>query len=156
MKGERKMTILMQIKGDLLEARKSDDPIKKNLLSTLYAETALLGKKKGNRPAEEITDDETIGVIKKFIKGAEEAYSLSTGSGRADKAAAAQAELDILKAYLPAQLSDEFLEQFVKDFLEKSPQKGKQAIGLIMKELNQHYKGQFDGRKANEIINRLI
>lgn len=150
------MTILMQIKGDLLEARKIDDQVKKNLLSTLYSETAMVGKKKGNRPAEEITDDETIVVIKKFIKGAEEAYQICLDNNRPEKAAAAQAELDILKAYLPAQLSEEFLEQFVKDFLEKSPQKGKQVIGSIMKELNQHYQGRFDGRKANEIISRLI
>ena len=146
----------MQIKGDLLEARKSDEHVKKNLLSTLYSETALLGKKKGNRPVEEITDEETIVVIKKFIKGAEEAYHLCLDNGRSEKAATAQEELDILKAYLPAQLSEEFLEQFVKGFLEKSPQKGKQVIGSIMKELNQHYQGRFDGRKANEIISRLI
>jgi uncharacterized protein YqeY len=150
------MTLLMQIKADLLKARKSDDQLKKNLLSTLYSETALLGKKNGNRPAEDITDDETIGVIKKFIKGAEEAYKLALDSNRSEKASEAQAELDILKSYLPAQLSDEFLEQFVKDFLAKSPQQGKQVIGSIMKELNRQYKGQFDGRKANEIINRLI
>ncbi|ATW26840.1 GatB/YqeY domain-containing protein [Candidatus Formimonas warabiya] len=150
------MTILMKIKGDLLEARKSDHPVKKNLISTLYAETAMLGKNKGNRPVEEITDEETLAVIKKFIKGAEESYQISLANNRQDKAALAQEELDILKAYLPAQLSEEFLEQFVKDFLERSPQKGKQVIGLIMKELNQHYQGQFDGRKANEIISRLI
>lgn len=150
------MTILMQIKADLLKARKADDQIKKNLLSTLYAEAALLGKKSGNRPAEEITDDETIGVVKKFIKGAEEAHKLSLDSGRAGNAAAAQTELDILKGYLPAQLSDEFLEEFVKDFLAKSPVQGKQAIGAVMKELNQQYKGRFDGRKANEIITKTI
>jgi len=150
------MNILMKIKEDLLEARKSDQQMKKNLISTLYSEIAMLGKNKGNRSVEEITDEETLAVIKKFIKGAEESYQISLANNRQDKAELAKHELDILKAYLPAQLSEEFLEQFVRDFLEKSSQKGRQAIGMIMKELNRNYQGQFDGRKANEIISRLI
>ncbi|WP_089611562.1 GatB/YqeY domain-containing protein [Dehalobacterium formicoaceticum] len=150
------MTILMKIKDDLLAARKSGHQVKKNLLSTLYAETAMLGKNNGNRPLEEITDEETIGVIKKFIKGAEEAHQICETKGKTEQAAIAAQELKILEDYLPAQLSDEFLEQFVKNFLEKSPQQGKQVIGGIMKELKQNYQGQFDGRKVNEIIARLI
>lgn len=156
MEGDIKMAILMKIKEDLLAARKSADQVRKNLLSTLYAEITMLGKNKGNRSVEEITDDETIAVIKKFIKGAEEISKICLSNNRSEKAAIAQAELDILKAYLPAQLSEEFLEKFVQDFLKNLPQKDKQVKGLIMKELNQHYPGQFDGRKANEIISHLI
>ena len=150
------MTILMKIKSDLLEARKSDDLVRKNLLTALFSETAMLGKNKGNRPPEEMSDDETIGVIKKFIKGGEESYQLYANSGRTDRAAVAKEELALLEKYLPEQLTEDFLESFVKDFLAKSPQSGKQVIGAIMKELNQQYQGRFDGRKANEVISRLI
>jgi uncharacterized protein YqeY len=155
-KGSVKMTILKKIKDDLLAARKSNDQIKKNLLSTLYAETALLGKNNGNRSVEEITDEEAISVIKKFIKGAEEALKFCEAQKRTEQASISSQELEILKTYLPAQLSDEFLEKFVKGFLDKSPQQGKQVIGAIMKELKQNYQGQFDGKKVNEIISRLI
>lgn len=150
------MTILMKIKSDLLEARKSDNLVRKNLLTALFSETAMLGKNKGNRTPEEMSDDETIAVIKKFIKGAEESYHLYYNSGRTDRADVATEELEILNQYLPEQLSEEFLENFVREFLVKSPQSGKQVIGAIMKELNQNYQGRFDGRKANEVISRLI
>jgi len=150
------MSILMQIKKDQMAARKTDDLVRKNLLTSLYAETAMLGKNKGNRQPEEMTDDETISVVKKFIKGAEESYQLYETSGRADKAAAARQELEILNGYLPEQLGEDYLEQFVRDFLAKAQPEGKQVIGLIMKELNTHYQGRFDGKKANEIIRRVI
>ena len=56
--------------------------------------------------AKELSDDETLKVVAKEAKKRNEAIEAYQGAGREDLAAKESAELVVLEAYLPAQLSD--------------------------------------------------
>ena len=60
-------------------------------------------------------------------------------------------EVEYLKEFIKKQLTEEELE----DIISKCIENGVNNIGAIMKYLNTHYKGMFNGKTANEIIKKL-
>lgn len=63
-------------------------------------------------------------------------------------------ELEYLNDFIKAQLTRDQLESIIKNIKDNKCD-GKSNIGVIMKELNTLFKGQFDGKMANEIIKNL-
>ncbi len=62
------------------------------------------------------------------------------------------AELKHLDPYMPAQLDETAVRQMVKDIIKGLAAAGKPNMGGVMKELTPKIKGQFDGKRANEIV----
>ena len=62
-------------------------------------------------------------------------------------------EIEILKSYVPKELSSDEVQGFIKEIIAKTP--GANA-GMIMKELTPKIKGQFDGKLANELVKAAL
>ena len=75
--------MINELKKAMMKAKMEHDTAKSNLLSTLVAEAAMVGKNDGNRAT---TDQETINIIKKFIKNANENIKILDEMGK-DKSA---------------------------------------------------------------------
>jgi len=63
--------LIEKIRSDMHEAKKTKDLLRSNLLSTLYAEMFTLSKS-----GKELTEEDEIKVIKKFIKNTDETLAL--------------------------------------------------------------------------------
>lgn len=121
------------------EAKKVKDLLKANLLSTLYAEIFTLSKS-----GKELTEEDEIRIIKKFIKNADETLALEIPEDRKSKY---KTEKKILESYLPQQLTREEIEKTVGDLL---------SAGKVMKDImgyfKENYSGRYDGKTVNEIV----
>ena len=121
------------------EAKKAKDLLRSNLLSTLYAEMFTLSKS-----GKELTEEDEIKMIKKFIKNTDETLALDI---QEDKKVKFRNEKEILEAYLPKQLGKEEIEKTVGDLI---------AQGKVMKDImayfKENYAGRYDGRIVNEIV----
>jgi uncharacterized protein YqeY len=62
-------------------------------------------------------------------------------------------EIDTLAVYLPKQLSEEEVKNFIQEIVKNNP--GANA-GMIMKDLTPKIKGLFDGKAANELVKATI
>lgn len=151
------MSLLEKIRNDSTVARKAaiaDKTLtpKVSLLSTLIGEAARIGKDAGNR---ETTDAETIAVIKKFVKNAEQTLADLTKVGR--DTGDIQAEIAILTAYLPAALPVEEIEKAVEEIVAglEDP-KAKSAIGVVNKALKERFGDAFDGSTMVPIVKRIL
>lgn len=133
--------LIEQIKKDQLAARKSGNKVESSLLTTLVGESEKIGKDKGNRAP---TDDEVQTVVKKFMKGVEENIRL-TGKQEFLQ------EKEILNRYLPKMLSEEQLDEIVKDLAESLQNKGK-----VMAALASNYKNMYDGKQAMSIVSKYL
>jgi uncharacterized protein YqeY len=138
--------LINQIKKDQVEARKNKDSVKANLLTTLIGEAEMVGKNNGNRAP---SDAEVQVVVKKFIKGIDEILTLTFDKDIQNFLT----ELEILKSYLPEQLSQEQLafeiSKIIGSLTVANPS---QAIGVVMKELNAKFSGKFDSKQASILI----
>lgn len=136
------MSILEQIRADSVSARKSGDKLKSGLLVTLLSEAQSVGKN-ANR---ETTDEETIAVIKKFIKNAEETSRNALASVQTNKMDAVQKSADevkILSSYLPKQLTEDEIKIIISGL--KAGEIMEPSMKNIMAYFKEMYAGRYDG-----------
>lgn len=146
------MSLLEQIKKDQLVARKTNQKIKKELLTTLIGEIETLQKKNGTVDVE--------AVLKKFKKNIDETMAALVGSGMKANYTAmydsrfetAAIESQIIESYLPKQLSEEDLRIVIRDQVAA----GAMNIGQIMGHLKKNYPNQFDGKLASQLARQCI
>lgn len=150
------MSLHQNIKESIKDAMRAKDQTKLMVLRGLSAaftnEVVALKRK----PDDELTDDEALAVISREAKKRKDAIEQFTAGGRPELAESEQAELVIIEAYLPAQMSREEIETAVKAKKESmgitdAAQKG-QFIGAVMKDL----KGKADGKIVQEIVESLF
>lgn len=110
---------------------------------------------KGRKPDGELEDDEALAVIAREAKKHKESISQFDAAGRADLSEPEKAELVIIEAFLPEQMSREdivpFVEKKIAEMNATAAQKG-QFIGAVMKDL----KGKADGKVVQEVVNELL
>lgn len=58
-------------------------------------------------------------------------------------------EIEILKVYMPQELSEADVQTIIKELIANTPAANQ---GMIMKELTPKIKGQFDGKRASELV----
>lgn len=143
--------MLEKIKEDILEARKSKDSVKANVLNTLYSEAKTAAINNGRREPE---DQELMALLKKFLKGNSETIELKKKQNM--DFSQESREKEILESFMPKQLSEIELEEIIKEYVAGLEDKSKKSMGLIMKRLKEEHDGTFDGKTASSIVNRLL
>jgi hypothetical protein len=114
------------------EAMKARDTLKSTLLSSLRAEmvNAAIKEKK-----DKLDDNGIIAVIRKQIKQHQDSIEQFEKGGRADLVEKEKRELEILKSYLPQQLSDEEIKKIIDEVILATGAQGPKDIGRVMKEV---------------------
>jgi len=143
--------ILSQVKKDNLKARKEKNRELSKILTTLVSEIEIIGKNNGNRETNEV---ETIRVIEKFKKNAEQTCTFISKSNASSKELEPYIEeISIYESYLPKQMSQEELSSIIKDIVSNDSNTN---IGKIMGILKNKYNGMYDGKMASKIIKESI
>ncbi|MFY2597200.1 GatB/YqeY domain-containing protein [Achromobacter xylosoxidans] len=156
------MSILEIIRADSLAARKARDTHKATFLTTLLAEAEKIGKDKGNRVT---TDDEVVGVVKKFITNLDDAVNALGTEHKHDQDMARVArrhglmmEKDYANKYLPAQADTADVNAEVDQLIAKiapADRNGK-AMGRIMGALSQKFGANFDKAAASLYVRTAL
>jgi uncharacterized protein YqeY len=141
-----------KIRSDMTEAMKAQA---KEKLSTIRMLQSAIKNEQINL-GHELTDEEAMSVIRKAVKQRLDSIEQYTNGNRPELAAKEQSELEILKAYLPPELSDEELEAGIREIVASTGAQSKKDMGKVMKEATTRYKGRVDGRKVQEIVGRLL
>ncbi len=171
-----------KIQDDLTKAIKGGDEISRSTLRMLLA--AILNKEKEKRykiskdpstslRAEKpdlneeelikksvLTDEEILDVISSEIKKRKDAIVLYEKGNRPELADKEKKEIEILKKYLPEQLSEEELKKLVEESIAKigkdpSASSG-QVRGRIMADLMPKVKGKADNSEISKIVKELL
>lgn len=143
------MTLSEQVMSDFKEAMKSKDTVRVSVLSFLRAQMnyAALDKKK------DILDDaEIIGVIKKLVKQHQDSIEQFTKGGRLDLAGKEEKELQVLKGYLPQEMSAEELSGIIDAAVKDVGAAGIKDMGKVMKEVMARTAGRADGKTLSEKV----
>ena len=143
-------TLKEQVQQDLHTAMKAHDKVRSGTLR--MALTAITTEEVAGDSARELTDDEVLKVLAKEAKKRKEAREAFAGAGRDELAATEAAELEILEAYLPAQLDDAELERIVDAAIADTGASGMQAMGQVMKAAQSAVAGRADGGRVAAIV----
>ncbi|OHA91330.1 MAG: hypothetical protein A2758_02625 [Candidatus Zambryskibacteria bacterium RIFCSPHIGHO2_01_FULL_49_18] len=148
------MSLQTDIKVQMVEAMKAREATKLSVLRGLMASFTNELVAKGRKPDEELTDDEALAVISRGVKQRKDSIEQFEKGSRPDLAEAEKNELSILETYLPVQMTEEEVLEFVRAKLEgvsADPKSKGQLMGMIMKEL----KGKADGTLVKAILDKL-
>lgn len=104
----------------------------------------------------EMKDEDVISVLKKQVKQRQETISIYQKSGKEDAAAAEQKEIDILNAYLPAQMSPEETRKIVEDTIQELQITDKSQIGKLIGAVVAKNKNSIDGAMVARIASELL
>ena len=142
------MSIREQILADIKEAMKAKDEFKRDTLRTLNA--ALKQVEVDQRI--EMTDEVVLPLLQKEIKKRADSVELYLKGAREDLAKKEQSEIELIKAYLPAQLSDNELKEKIKSIIEKV---GKN-LGAVMKMAKDEIGASAEAKRISMIAKELL
>ena len=142
------MSIREQILADIKEAMKAKDEFKRDTLRTLNA--ALKQVEVDQRI--EMTDEVVLPLLQKEIKKRADSVELYLKGAREDLAKKEQSEIELIKTYLPAQLSDDELKEKIKSIIEKV---GKN-LGAVMKTAKDENGASAEAKRISMIAKELL
>lgn len=141
-----------RIYQDIVAAMKAKDKDKLSVLRMLKGSLQLENINKGK----ELTDDVVIDVISREIKQRKESIAEFTKGGREDLANETAKEIDILKAYLPEQLSEEEIEKIINQVFASVAPTSAKDMGKVMKEVTPLVKGKADMSHVSALIKERL
>jgi uncharacterized protein YqeY len=145
-------TLSEQIRTDLTAAMKAQE---KDRLSTLRMLQSAIKNEQINI-GHELSDEEAMTVIRKAVKQRQDSIEQYTKGNRPELAEKERAEMELLKTYLPPELTDEEVEAGVRKIVASTGAQSKKDMGRVMKEATARYRGRVDGKKIQEIVARLL
>lgn len=100
--------------------------------------------------------DDAVAVVAREVRKREEAAVEYEKAGKSDRAQAERDEAEILKRYLPEQLSAEELAAAVDEAIASAGATGPEHMGAVMKFLMPKVKGKADGRAVSDLVKQRL
>ena len=147
------MSMIDEVRSQMVEAMKSKDKPRKDALSMLLS--ALKNKAIDKR--EDLTEAEEFEVVKKEMKQTKETMELAP-EDREDIKEACRIRLSVYQKFAPEAMSEDAIRETVKQVLESlgiTEPSGKDK-GKVMKELMPKVKGRADGGLVNKIVGEML
>ncbi len=141
-----------KIRADLTAAMKAQEKERLSVIRMLQSAV----KNEQINVGHELSDEEAMSVIRKAVKQRQDSIEQYTNAGRTELADKERAEMEILKSYLPAEMSEEELESGLREIIAATGAQSKKDLGKVMKEATARYRGRVDGRKIQEAVARLL
>ena len=150
------MTLHQTIKDQVKEAMLAKDSVRLNTLRGLLSAftNELVAKKR--KPQEELTDEESIDVIRKSVKQRKDSIDQFKKGKREDLVLSEQAELSILETYLPQLMSKDDIRTVAVKKKDEMGITDKAKAGMLMGTVMKELKGQADGQDVKEVVESLF
>ena len=148
--------MLNRLQADLKASMLARDAARTSVLRMALAAYKNEAVAKGLGPQGTLAEADAIGVFKKLVKSREDSVEQFAKAGYADRVALEQAEIAILKPYLPAMLEGVQLEAAVRDAIQATGASSKKDLGMVMKALQAQHGAAIDGKAASQLIGSLL
>jgi len=143
-----------RIESELVEARKRRDEATLSTLSLLKSEVVRASKEPGAPGAAD--DEMVVRVARREVKRRQEAIDVYRKAGRDESARREEAEMAILRRYVPAGLSDADVEAEVRAVIEEVKPDGPKGFGAVMKVASARLAGRAEGAQIAAAARRLL
>jgi hypothetical protein len=104
----------------------------------------------------ELDEQREIAVLKRERKRRMEAAEAYRKAGRAEPAAAEEAEAAVIGEYLPAEISDDELDALIADALSETGASSQKEMGKVMSAVMSKAGGRADGRRVSELVKQKL
>ncbi len=141
------MTIKERLTEDMKSFMRNKETVKLNTVRMVKKNVTELETSSGH--SGEATDDEILKIIQKMVKQGTDTARIYKEQGRDDLYKEESEQLDVLKEYLPKQLTEDEISKEIDKVMSET---GLSQMGPLMKELNKRLAGRADGKTISNIL----
>ena len=146
------MSLKKEISESLTQAMKNRDEVWKIPLRLVMAAV----KEREIDKREELDDDEVLRVVQKEAKARLEAISDAEKAGRQDLIDQAEAELAVLKEFMPESLSEEDVQAIVEATIAEVGAASMADMGKVMQAIMPKIQGRADGGLVSQLVRQKL
>lgn len=144
--------LIDQINEAIIANMKAKNSVDSTILKTLKADI----QKVSIDTKKDIDDAMVIDVASRTVKQFTDALDIYTKANQSEQIAETQHRLDVVKAYLPEQASEEEVVAAVNEVKARVGAATKRDMGMMMKELSPMFKGKFDQKRLSQIVSSVL
>ncbi len=108
------------------------------------------------RTGKPLADEDLLGLMQKMIKQRQESVEIYDKAGRKELADGERAEIEVIKGFLPQQMSETEAKAAIAEVIKEIGAQGIKDMGKVMAALKQGYAGKMDFGKASGLVKSLL
>lgn len=148
------MSLLEQVNEDIKVAMRAKDKVSLTAIRGLKKEFLEAQTAKGSDGT--LSDEVAVKIVQKLVKQRKDSADLFMAQNREDLADNEKAEAEVLKKYLPQQLTSEELEAAVKAIIAETGAEGIKDMGKVMGMASKQLAGKAEGRDISTKVKMLL
>lgn len=142
-----------RIRNDMVSAMKARE---KERVSVLRMLLAALKDATIERRGEELGETEVMRLLMSYAKKREQTLAQMREAGREDLARKEEAELAVVREYLPAPFSDEELDELVRSVVDEVEASSMRDMGRVMKVCQERAGGRAEAARLSAVVKRML
>jgi uncharacterized protein len=146
------MSLIDRMEQELKQAMLDKEGERRDALRLLLA-SLRSAEKELQRP---LSDDEELQVLQRERKRRIEAAEAFRSAGRMEQAEKEERELAVLQEYMPAQLSEEELEEIIDDVIAEVGATSLRQLGRVMADVMPQVAGRADGSSVSQLVREKL
>jgi uncharacterized protein YqeY len=146
------MKLLAKLQEDLKDAMRAHDVTTKETLRMTLA--AL--KNRRIEAGEDLDEGTELQVLTKQVKSREDSVEQYEAADRKDLADKERAEIEVLRRYLPEQLSEDAVRTLVAKVIADQGLTSKKEMGQVMKAIMAEHRGKVDGKLVQKLASESL
>lgn len=147
------MNLEEKVSEELKKAIKEGDQVRMDVLRSIRAAILEFKKSGINR---EMNEEDEIKILNSLAKKRKEAIELYEKGGRTDLADKEKKELEVIQSFLPAQMSEEEIRNFLVNIINELNAQSPSDLGKVMGRAMKELKGKADGSLVQQIAKELL
>ena len=154
------MNLKDQLNADLRDAMRANDEVRKSTLRMLITavRNAEIPPEGATADASriELDDEGVLNVVRKEVKQRRDSIDMYAKANRSDLVAKEEAEVAVLSAYLPQQMTRPEIEAVARDIIQRLGATGPADKGKVMPAIMAELRGKAEGRDINAVVSDLL
>lgn len=147
------MGLREQLREDLKAAMRAQDATRRGTIRMLEA---AIKNAEIEKRGQELGDPDILAILQRQLKQRRDSIEQFERGGRQDLADIERAEIEVIQAYLPEQLSEDDIEAAAQRIIDQTGASGPGDRGKVMGPLMQELRGKADGSAVNAVVSRLL
>jgi uncharacterized protein YqeY len=147
------MSLEQKVTSSLVDAMKAKDQGALRALRAIKAEILLYQTSGTTEPLDEKAE---IRILQKMVKQRKDSLAIFAEQGREDLALKEREELAVIEKFLPSQMDEAALKQFITTLIGEMQASGMKDMGKVMAEANKRLAGSADGKTIAALVKEAL
>jgi uncharacterized protein len=148
------MSLDQNINNELKDAMLSKNEVKLRTIKAIKAAFLIAKTEKG--ASGEITPEQEIKILQKLYNQRKESFDIFSKENRPELAVKEKEEMEVIAAYLPAQLSEEALRAIVQETIAETGASSIKDMGKVIGSVSKKVAGQAEGARISALVKELL